>query len=348
MKISYFYKKCLAIVAILTLSVSSIVVQGGPVKIIFDTDMASDVDDVGALAVLHALADEGEAEILGCMISAPHEAVAPCMDAINTYYGRPDIPIGNLEEHPKTYPAGLGEIWTDDYYGIQVVKTFPHSVARSSDAPGATKLYRKILASQPDQSVTIVTVGFLTNLKNLLNSLPDEYSSLNGEELVKKKVKQWVCGGCHFPRGTAEYNVKMDVEGSVRAINDWPTPVIFSGWLLGTKVMSGNALLAKPKSNPVRMSYEWFWGRSENVDRCSWDQLVVLYAVKGCNNWWILSESGRCLMYGRAVGENEWIPYAKGSHHYLKEKIAPGEFGKIIDELMCRDPKNLHSVKSEK
>lgn len=341
MKLSNFYKKCLTLVGILTLSVSSLVAQETPVKIIFDTDMSSDIDDVGALAVLHALADEGEAEILGCMISAPHEAVAPCMDAINTYYGRPDIPIGYVEAHPKIYPGGDGETWTNDYYGIQIAKTFPHSIARSSDAPGATMLYRKILASQPDQSVTIVTVGFLTNLKNLLNSQPDEISPLNGEELVKKKVKEWICGGCHFPRGTAEYNVKMDIEGSVRAINDWPTPVIFSGWALGTKVMSGNALLTKPQSCPVRMGYEWFWGRSENMDRCSWDQLVILYAVKGCKSGWILSEPGRCLMHGRAVGENEWIPYAKGNHHYLKEKKSPEEFGKIIDELMCRDPKKI-------
>ena len=35
-----------------------------PVPIIFDTDMDNECDDAGALAVLHALADEGEAEIL--------------------------------------------------------------------------------------------------------------------------------------------------------------------------------------------------------------------------------------------------------------------------------------------
>ena len=30
-----------------------------PVKVIFDTDMITDFDDVGALACLHALADAG-------------------------------------------------------------------------------------------------------------------------------------------------------------------------------------------------------------------------------------------------------------------------------------------------
>ena len=34
------------------------------VKIILDTDISPDYDDVGAMAVLHALAKRGEAEIL--------------------------------------------------------------------------------------------------------------------------------------------------------------------------------------------------------------------------------------------------------------------------------------------
>ena len=49
----------------------SIVIAGAqnPVKIIFDTDMGPDFDDVGAITVLHALADNGECEILACMAS---------------------------------------------------------------------------------------------------------------------------------------------------------------------------------------------------------------------------------------------------------------------------------------
>src|SRR5687768_10367927 len=65
-----------------------------PVRIIFDTDMDSDCDDAGALAVLHALADRGEAEILATVASSKNPWSAPCVDAINTYYGRGDLPIG--------------------------------------------------------------------------------------------------------------------------------------------------------------------------------------------------------------------------------------------------------------
>jgi hypothetical protein len=37
---------------------------GAPVGVVFDSDMANDCDDAGALAVLHGLADLGEVEIL--------------------------------------------------------------------------------------------------------------------------------------------------------------------------------------------------------------------------------------------------------------------------------------------
>ena len=43
--------------------------QKKPVKIIFDTDMCEDPEDVNALCLLHAFADEGEAEILACVAS---------------------------------------------------------------------------------------------------------------------------------------------------------------------------------------------------------------------------------------------------------------------------------------
>ncbi|MFZ5429168.1 MAG: hypothetical protein ACOZDD_02965 [Bacteroidota bacterium] len=64
-------------------------------KIIFDTDMGSDCDDAGALALLHAYATLGKAEIIGCIYSSgvvPYGAAV--VEAINVYYGRPDIPVG--------------------------------------------------------------------------------------------------------------------------------------------------------------------------------------------------------------------------------------------------------------
>ena len=65
-----------------------------PVPVILDTDMGSDVDDVGSVAVLHALANRGEAKILAMGVSIKNASTPLCLDALNTYFKRPEIPLG--------------------------------------------------------------------------------------------------------------------------------------------------------------------------------------------------------------------------------------------------------------
>jgi inosine-uridine nucleoside N-ribohydrolase len=314
---------------------------GPPVKVIFDTDMASDVDDVGALATLHALADLGEAEILAAGISSRNEHVGPCLDAINTWYGRPDVPIGYQRGLQVGYPKDAGDP-TESKYAEAVGKAFPHRLAKSSDAPEAAPLYRKVLAGQPDGSVVIVSVGFLTNLKSLLDTPPDAASPLSGEELVRRKVKLWVCMGGKFPNGRfedgdGEYNVKVDTAASVRALHDWPTPVVFSGFEIGARVFTGERLRAAPETSPVRAAYLHFNGLANQQ---SWDQTAVLYAVRGPRDYWTESEPGLCLMHARVgFGYNEWVPTARKSHRYLIERMAPTELARAIEDLMTRPPR---------
>ncbi len=312
-----------------------------PVKVIFDTDMAGDVDDVGALAILHALADLGEAEILATGISSRNEHVGPCLDAINTYYGRPDLPIGYQRGHRIGYPKDAGDP-TDSRYAEAVARGFPHRLVKSSDAPDAAALYRKVLAAQPDGSVVIVSVGFLSNLRDLLDTPSDAVSPLDGEDLVKHKVERWVCMGGKFPNGRfpdgdGEYNLKIDALASLRALNDWPTPVVFSGFEIGDRVLTGKGLRAVPETSPVRAAYQHFNGLE---NRQSWDQTAVLYAVRGARDYWTESEPGLALMHARGrLGYNEWIPTPRKSHRYLIEKMPPADVARVIEDLMIRAPR---------
>ncbi|HEU5077731.1 MAG TPA: nucleoside hydrolase [Opitutaceae bacterium] len=318
------------------------VLRGEAVKIIYDTDMASDVDDVGALAILHALADRGEAEILACMISSDNESVGPCIEAINTWYGRPDIPIGKVEDLKLAYPVYKGGEEVPSAYTHAIAKAFPHKLQRTSDAPRALELYRKILSAQPDRSVVIVSVGFLTNLKNLLNSMPDEFSPLKGEDLVRAKVAQLVCMGGKFPdgrfaNGGGEYNVAWDTEASVRAINDWPTPAVFSGWEIGNRVRVGSKLAEREELNPVRTAYAFF---NNLQDREAWDLTAVLFAVRGAGDLWTLSEPGLCLMHAAVPhGYNEWIADGKHQQRYLIEKAPPEKVAEVLNELLTMKPR---------
>src|SRR5512137_1696273 len=100
--------------------------QKEPVKIIFDTDLGPDYDDVGALAFLHAMADSGKAEILATVSSNKHELVAPSINVINTYFGRKDLPTGA----PKGNGASLGSFqhWPDS-----IVAKYPHEINATSE-----------------------------------------------------------------------------------------------------------------------------------------------------------------------------------------------------------------------
>ena len=72
-------------------------VEAAPVGVIFDTDMQTDFDDVGALACLHALADAGECEILATVSSTRGNASVAAIEVINGYYGRPWLPVGSVK-----------------------------------------------------------------------------------------------------------------------------------------------------------------------------------------------------------------------------------------------------------
>src|SRR5690606_38512674 len=131
-------------------------------KIIFDTDMGPDYDDVGAIAVLHALADSGECEILATVASDAHPSIAPTIDLFNRYFGRDSLPVGAAVEGAPDFTAGNG--WNDT-----LINNFAADL-RMKSYPNAVSIYRRVLANHQNNRVNIVTVGFLSNISNLLDS----------------------------------------------------------------------------------------------------------------------------------------------------------------------------------
>jgi len=303
-----------------------------PVPVILDTDMSSDCDDVGALAILNKLADAGEAEILACVVNGHDQdrAVAASIDAINTYYGRPNIPIGTYQgrKHPPTKSP----------YTAQLRDHFPHSAPPDDQEPRAVDIYRKALASAPDGSVTIVSVGFLINLEELLQSSPDAHSPLNGTELVRKKVRELVVMGGRFPKSdpkSGEYNFAAGGGGpdTQYTIENWPGPILFTGYEIGGAIRTGVKLAAAPACDPVRRTYELytsFHGRS------SWDLIAVLAAVRDPNLYWTIESNGYC--HVNANGTNEWSSMPHRAHSYLVAKVPPADMGRLLDDLLALLP----------
>jgi pyrimidine-specific ribonucleoside hydrolase len=304
--------------------------QQRPVKVIFDTDMGPDYDDVGAITLLHAFAAQGEAEILATMASTKYEGVASVLSVLNTFFQKPGIQIAV----PRGKAVELKDFqhWTDT-----LIRTYPHDVKKNSEVSDAVSLYRQILASQPDNSVTIITVGFLTNIADLLQSQPDRYSKLNGRELVAKKVSRMVSMAGKFPAGL-EFNIEEDAASAVYAFTHFPRPILFSGFEIGEKIKTGLPLIKnlKIKNNPVKDVYRICIAMTpeDAQGRMSWDQTAVLVAIEGHKEWYDLRE-GRIVLDSK--GNNTWDPTQKG-HAYLVAKTGPEVVTNIIDNLMMYQP----------
>src|SRR5271157_2665883 len=184
--------------------------------LIFDTDICGDCVD-----------------LLAVTVSVDNDLAAPFVDAVNTFYGRGDIPIGVVGKG--------GVVEQSKYLGLVEQREhdgrfrYPHNLLSGKDAPPASQVLRKVLAAQAEQSVVIVQVGFSTNLARLLDTGADEYSTLSGIELVKRKVKLLsLMAGAFQPidgnENYQEYNVMRDIPSCQKLAERWPTPMVFSGF----------------------------------------------------------------------------------------------------------------------
>ena len=325
--------------------------------IIFDTDMVEDYDDVGALACLHALADEGRCDILAMASCTRDNQSVAAIEIVNAYYGRPDIPVGCAKGLGVVGVPGGNPQRPAHRKFTRLAEAYPQWVKHhnSNDAPDANEVYRKALAAAPDQSVVFCSVGFLTNVRRLLETTGDRHSPLDGRELVKRKVRAWYAMAGRMPKGR-EYNMMHDGPSAQIAFARWPTPIVVSDWDLGRHIYSGRTVAerAYPYPNPVHDIFAWslptracvLAGKAEEKGvggRCSWDEATVLAAVYGPTRYF---EAERGELAVDATGLSEWTPDAKGHVQRLlpavareRRRYANHNVGAILDELIAREPK---------
>jgi purine nucleosidase len=299
-----------------------------PALILLDTDMATDCDDAGAMAVLHALAGSGEAEIRAIVVNNKDATSANTVAAINAFYGRPDIPLGICQGDAVGIAAGpFAQTLAADS------RLYGHVVRSRAEIPSATSIYRRTLAALDDGLGVIVSIGHLNNLHDLLHSGPDEHSPLPGLELVRQKVAHVVMMGGDYPSGR-EHNFFARGSDAVTAavLKTWPTPILFSGYTLGLAVKTGPKLATLPDNHPVRRAYALHGSDPLKNGRPSWDQTAVLAAVRGPAPFWKLGPAG----WNRATadGSNHWETDAHAPHAYLVENVPPASAAAEIESLM--------------
>lgn len=309
--------------AVLTLLLPAMAVAAGsdgePQRLIFDTDMGNDIDDALALGLIHALQSRGECRLLAVTVTKDSDLAAPFVDAINTFYGRGDIPVGVVRDGATPEPGKFLPMITQRDGGVP---RYPHDLVSGKDAPDATDVLRRILMSQPDRSVVIVQVGFSTNLARLLASRPDDVSPLAGRELIAKKVRLLsIMAGAYRPiegkERFGEYNVVVDLPSSSKLFEEWPTPIIASGYEIGRAILYPATSIQRDyryvAHHPVREAYELYMKQPH--DRPTWDLTSVLQVVRPARGYFDLSAPGRVVV--EKDGVTRFEPDPAGRHRHL-------------------------------
>lgn len=310
-----------------------------PVRLIYDTDICGDCDDVLALGMIHALETRGVCRLLAVTISVDNDLTAPFVAAVNHFYGRDRIPIGLV---------GSGGVRAESRFLSLAEERDAGRLRYPSDGspdarPAAVELLRRTLAAQPDGSVVIAQVGFSTNLARLLDSPPDEHFPHSGEELARRKVRlvSLMAGAFQPINGDSkyrEYNVVEDIKSAQALARRWPAPLVFSGFEIGMALPYPAVSIERDfgyvKHHPLAEAYCRYMPPPH--ERPTWDLTSVLYAVYPDRGYFHVSPPGGVVV--EADGSTRFTADPNGRHRHLV--LDPEQRGRIREAFvqLCSQP----------
>lgn len=317
--------------------------HAAPLRLIFDTDMGNDVDDAMALAMIHNLQKRGAVELLAVTITKDHPKAAAFVDAMNTFYGYPDVPIGVVRNGATPEPGKFNQL--ADAVNPDGSLRYPHDLRSGEQAPEAVGLLRKILAAQPDASVALVQVGFFTNFVRLLDSKPDRHSPLGGRDLIAKKVKVLSIMAGAFQTVTwdtryLEYNVIKDIPAAQELAMRWPTPMIWSGFEIGMAAAYPHVSIERDfeyvKHHPLEEAYYAY--SPPPHDRPTWDPTALLHVVYPDLGYFDLSPPGTVTVEDNGATWFRPGRDAQGLHRFLV--MSPVQAARVREAIvqLCVEP----------
>lgn len=292
-------------------------------KIILDTDIGPDVDDVGALALLFQLAKMGYCEPIAVTNCTSSRYGTGCIDVIAHAYGFDNLPVGAWPQE--------GFLDHDRYtrYNRTLCEIFPNRFSSKEKIPDAIKILRQTLANQTDKSVVMCAIGPLNNLSALLNSSADEYSSLSGESLVANKVQRLIIMGGGPSK--LEWNYQMCPSAARDVSLRWPSEIWYTIAETGWNIITGMEWYDMIPQHPVRLAYTLYAPEG----RMSWDLTAVWAAVMEEKPYFILGQPGYSVCTGMPDGTSIFTPDIKGKHRYLYLDTPAEEVGRAFDKLIC-------------
>lgn len=253
--------------------------------IILDTDLASDVDDVGDLAMVAQACLTGKARCLAMIAGNLHPNGATGIKVLLDYA----LPGHNIlvgQYNGGTLSAASA--YNGSAYLDQIVSRFGQGTKTFGNH---INVVRQALAYARPSSISYVMTGFGSVLADVLKSGPDSASPLNGAALFKAKVKAiyWEAGS--FPIQTGgDFNIAPDVAAAQYIVATMPglgIPIFFSGGEIAGALVTGADRItaappvgADPTISPFEYAFELF-GYSATNQRNAWGNTSVWPAIYG-------------------------------------------------------------------
>lgn len=276
----------------------------GVANIILDTDLGNSTDDVFAMHAMFSYQAKGMCNVVAVMQNRKHEKSKDLLDRFMHFYKADSVPLGLVEGEQQFFEI-IPYYELVDSLKADGTPLFESTGVPLSERLPAWKLYRKLLSEAKDNSITIVSIGFFTNLGLLIDSQPDEYSPLTGKELIRKKVHDLtVMGGCFSAvplrystrSGTVaqflevEYNISGDVPLAKKVLEKWPTDLCIFPIEEGMRYPSMHDEILKryswQKDSPIFQIYSHYdeWAKGD-VGQYLWDLFAVLHPILGEENF---------------------------------------------------------------
>ncbi len=279
--------------------------------IILDTDVGSDCDDMMALAYLIYAKRNLSVDIKAITHSNTCPEGIPTIRALFRHLGEAVPPIGKPE----------GEIATYDKYAGAVTEKFADKECYA-EAENAVSVMRRALTESFD--AVILGVGPMTNIAALLESAPDDISSLDGISLVRERCRKIVLMAGDFVSGKPEWNVKLDIPAMQTVVKKSPVPIAFLPFEVGHGMITGKPVMdAFGEENPLSLSFTRFPGTDKLGGRHSWDPATAVFAVLGDSEY--LTEGKPQTVTVTDEGVTLATPERGGMHTVISVNVREGE-----------------------
>ena len=305
-------------------------------KFIVDTDIGADCDDAVALAYLLSKEKARLCEIKAVTLCTTRQYAPACVKAILSQFGRADVNVGIYKGVPLICDA------VDNYSEDIATKYNPDYDNLSTD--DAVRLIRKTLAESREK-IGIIELGPLCNVNALLKSEPDEFSPLNGIEIVKEKVEKMYLMGCRFFAGDgndaleAEWNIEQDIDGASFVMQNFPSEIIVCPFETGERVTTYSYSVSGVVYDCMHY-YEENRNRRKGLrfdagvyTRPSWDPLTAMLALSDERMSFKLSNFGYITIDKKGV--STFVEKADGKQrflHYDRDMVKKAE--RVLNEFL--------------